>query len=84
MGTAREGFDLLSPYGRYHARKAIRHGRWRVLRQYVFRDTFSRFICWLSGGHEFYWQPDPVNEPEEVFCHWCHRRKPKEEPSRGE
>jgi hypothetical protein len=76
MGACREGFDLTRWIGWKSAWRGIRQGRWRNVREYVFRDTFTKAICWLSGGHEFYWQPDPVNEPEELFCNWCHKRKP--------
>ncbi len=76
MGASREGFDLLHKYGRYHAWKGIRSGRWRSVRIYIFRDTCTRWLCWLSGGHEFHWQPDVVNAPEELFCNWCHKQKP--------
>ena len=76
MVTSRQGYDL---FNRHCWRLLRRPIYWPDFRRYVFRDTFTRFICWLSGGHEFTWQPDVVNEPEEIFCHWCHKRKPKEE-----
>ena len=76
MGASREGFNLFSRYGQRHLWSAIRQRRLSQARLYVFRDTLTPLLCWLSGAHEFYWRPDPVNEPEEVFCNWCHTRKP--------
>ncbi len=76
MGASRESFDLFNRCCWHNLRYRLRYGHWTGVRRYIFRDTFTRVICWLSGGCEFYWQPDPVNEPGEVFCNWCHKRKP--------
>lgn len=81
MGMSREGFDLFNRYGRAHIWQRIRLGGWRHVRRYVFRDTFAKWICALSGGHEYTLQPDAVNEPAELSCGWCHARKPREEIS---
>ena len=75
MSSAREGFNIFHKYGRRHLWKAARSGRLRYARQYVFRDTFTPWICWLSGGHEFYWAPDPAYEPDDKACCWCHKRR---------
>ena len=80
MGASRQGYNLFSWIQVKGAWYEIRHGRTYGLRRYILRDTLTPLICWLSGGHEFHWQPDPVNEPEEVFCNWCHRLKPRLEP----
>lgn len=79
MGAAREAFSLFNKHQRRSLFRHIRTGRWKFVRIYVYRDTFTPILCWLSGGHEFYWKPDPVDEPEELFCSWCHCRQPKDE-----
>jgi len=77
MGACRESFDLFNRHcWRNLIRYRLRRWNWRGVRQYIFRDTFTRFICMASGGCEFSRQPDPVNEPEGVYCHWCRKRNP--------
>ena len=80
MGACRQGFDLFNRYGRKSAFEQIRRGDWKYVRQYIFRDTLTRFLCKLSGGCHFTWQPDPVEEPEALYCQWCKKRKPVEDP----
>jgi len=75
MGSTRESFDLFHKYGFRNFWHAIRRRRFTLVRRYVFRDTFTYWICRLSGGHEFYWIPDPVTKPDEKACCWCHKRR---------
>jgi len=72
MGSTRESLDLFHKYGFRNFWHAIRRRRFTWVRRYVFRDTFTHWICRLSGGHEFYWAPDPAYEPDDKACCWCH------------
>ena len=78
MGSTRESFNLFNKYGFQYFWRAMRQRRFKQLRQYVFRDTCTHWICWLSGGHEFYSAWDPEIEMDDMYCHWCHRWKESE------
>lgn len=74
MGSAREGHDLLHPYGRWHVWKYVK--RRRSLRGIYWRDTFGRFDCWLRGH-----KPKDFREPHEKAASWsctrCNHYLPK-------
>lgn len=48
MSAAREGVDLLNRNGRYVFFRDLRRGRFNRM---MWRDTFGRVLCWLSGEH---------------------------------
>jgi hypothetical protein len=48
MSAAREGVDLFNRNGRYVFFRDLRRRRFNRL---MWRDTFGRVLCWLSGEH---------------------------------
>jgi hypothetical protein len=70
MGAAREGCDLLNKNGRYvFFRDLFKRRRFNRL---VWRDTFGRALCWLSGEHISIRQ-DLTDHPIETSCSCCCR-----------
>ncbi len=66
MGAGREGYDLLTKYGRMYYWERVKSGRFpRVM----WRDTFGRVICWLHGEHSI--RQDFENGVPETSCTTC-------------
>jgi hypothetical protein len=67
MGACREGCDLLNKNGR---RVFIRDlFKWRRFNRDVWRDTFGRILCWLSGRHTIHQNFE--NNEVETSCTTC-------------
>lgn len=49
MSACREGYDLLNKNGRRAFLLSI--FKWRRFPRLMWRDTFGRVLCWLSGEH---------------------------------
>lgn len=47
-GACREGVDLLNKNGRYVFFRDLKRRRFNRM---MWRDTFGRVLCWLSGEH---------------------------------
>ena len=67
-GAAREGMDLLHRFGRRHFWRQLSRGRFN---RYVWRDTFGRVLCWLSGEHIAIKQSFEYNGECETHCQCC-------------
>ena len=65
MGAHREGYDLFRKHGRIHFRK----NRWRVAKEYVFRDTLGHHICPIIGHSKKTFRTDE----NETICMRCFR-----------
>jgi hypothetical protein len=66
MGACREGFDLLNKYGRSAFWRGLKRGRFN---RYMWRDTFGRVLCWLSGEHVI--RQEFENGEVETSCTCC-------------
>jgi hypothetical protein len=76
MSACREGVDLFNHNGRFVFFRDLRRGRFNRL---MWRDTFGRVLCWLSGEHVLNQHQDGPGEPLEtscyVCCKWLHQEK---------
>jgi hypothetical protein len=69
VSACREGFDLLSTQGRSNFWRYLKRGRFQRL---MWRDTFGRLLCWLSGDHVIH-QDWSTNNTPETSCRCCMR-----------
>jgi hypothetical protein len=70
MGACREGCDLLNKYGRrVFVRDLFKR---RSFNRHVWRDTFGRVLCWLSGEHSIKqdFEGDQVESSCTTCCKW--------------
>jgi hypothetical protein len=68
MGAGREGVDLLNKLGRRAFWRGLRRGRFNRM---MWRDTFGRVLCWLSGEHVIHQTFYDENKPPETYCLCC-------------
>lgn len=66
MSGFREGMDLFNKFCRRNFVRQLLRGRFN---RYVWRDTFGRVLCWLSGEHTL--NQHVENGEVETSCHVC-------------
>lgn len=67
MSAVREGMDLLNKHCRRNFFRQL--FKYRRFNRYVWRDTFGRVLCWLSGEHVI--RQTHENGEVETSCGCC-------------